>query len=117
MFSQEEVIGGLILYIKKELIPILPDYAKGIGGAILLRNITRLTQIAGQLTTGDMGRNLGIVEDGGQIDVDIWGQSLKDSIREFCGGRWTIQLPFLQPIYIGESDIDTLKRYIRGELR
>lgn len=117
MFTQDEVLAGLIAYIKKELIPILPDYAKVLGGAVLLRNANRLTQIAADLTSGGMAKTLGIVEDGGRIDVDIWCQNIKDSIREFGGGRVAVQLPMLQPIYISESDIDTLKRYIRRELQ
>lgn len=117
MYTQDDVITGLLLYIKKELIPILPDYAKVLGGAVLLRNSSRITQVAQQLTGSQLASTLGIVADDGKIDVDIWGQNIKDSIREFGNGKFPVQLPMLQPIYISESDIDTLKRYIKGELK
>lgn len=117
MFSQDDVLAGMIQYIKKEMIPILPDYAKVIAGAVLLRNASRMTEVVGQLTGGELAKIIGVVDGGGQIDVDIWCQHLKDSIREFGNGRLTVQLPMLQPIHISESDIDTLRRYIKGELR
>lgn len=117
MFTQDQVLAGLVQYIKKELIPILPSYAKVLGGAALLKNAQRLPQIMEQLTGGSMAKTLGIVEDGGQIDVDLWCQNIKQSIREFGDGRLTIELPWLNPLYINENDIDTVKRYIKGELK
>ena len=116
MFSQEQVLAGLILYIKKELLPILPGYAKVMGGAVLLRNASRMVQLSKGLVNSGMAHTLGITEDGGQIDVDIWCQNIKDSMKEFNGGELEIRLPMLSPIKINENDVDTLKRYIRGDL-
>ena len=113
MYSQEQVIGGLILFIKGELIPILPDYAKVIGGAALLKNAGKLPQ----LLTSDAVKQIGFIEEDGSIDVDIWVQNIKQALKEYANGRMEIKLPMLAPITITEGDIDTLKRYIKGELK
>lgn len=113
MYSQEQVIGGLILFIKGELMPILPDYAKVLGGAALLKNANKMTQ----LLVGDTAKKIGIVEDDGNIDVDLWLQNIKASMRDYSGGMVEIKIPMLAPIKITESDVDTLKRYIKGELQ
>ncbi len=93
--------------------PILPDYAKVLGGAALLKNANRLTQ----LLVGDTAKKIGIVEADGNIDVDLWLQNIKASMRDYSGGNMEIKIPMLAPIKITEADIDTLKRYIKGELQ
>lgn len=117
MFEQEQVLEGVVAYMKRELIPILPGYAKVLGGAVLAHNSQRIGNILTSLTTGGMARTLDIVTADGKIDVDVWAQNIKESIREYGSGKMEIQLPMLQPIIISESDVDTLRRYIRGELR
>ena len=113
MYSQEQVIGGIVLFIKGELLPILPDYAKVIGGAALLKNANKLPQILNSKAV----KTIGLIEEDGMIDVDIWAQNIKNAMRDYSGGKLEITIPMLAPIKITEGDIDTLKRYIKGELK
>lgn len=108
---------GIIAYIKGELIPILPDSAKVIAGAMLLRNAGRAVDVAAKLFGTDMAKTLQIISDDGCIDVDIWAQNIKDAMHQFADGKLVIKLPILQPLTIVEADVDCLKRYIKGELR
>ena len=112
MYSQEQVVSGLITYIKNEVLPMLPTSAKLLAGAALLHNAGRLPE----LLQNSSLKTIGLISDSG-IDVDLWAQDLKRSMDEFCSGRAEIQIPMLSPIIITSSDIDTLKRYIKGELR
>lgn len=113
MYSQDQVVEGLLSYIKHEVIPVLPTSAKLFAGAALLHNFGRI----GELLKSDALRTIGLISAEGGIDVDVWSQELKRSMDEFCGGRAEIQIPMLSPIIFTSSDVDTLKRYIKGDLR
>ena len=117
MFPNEQVTAGIIVFVKREFIPMLPDWAKGIGGAVILHNAMQINEIMQKLRSSKYGTMLGIIDKDGMIDVDVWCQDIKQSMREFCDGKIEIRLPMMQPIYLRESDIDTMKRYIRGELQ
>lgn len=117
MYSREQVLDGLVRYIKSELLPILPDYAKVLGGAVLLHNAKRITEMALSLGNSSAARTMDIVSGDGMIDIDLWASEIKNSMQEFGSGKLVVDLPFIQPITVNEQDVDTLKRYIKGELR
>lgn len=112
MYTEEQVIDGLLCYIKKEVIPVLPTSAKVLAGAALLHNAGRMSE----LLRSDALRTIGLISDGG-IDVDVWAQDLSRSMDEFCSGRAEVRLPMLSPIIFTTQDVDTLRRYIKGEIR
>lgn len=117
MIQNDQAISGIIQYIRKEFIPALPSSAKVICGAMLIHNANRVKEITRVLTDGNTARILGVVTDGGNIDVDLWAQEVKQSMRDYSGGRIEINIPMLHPIIMNENDIDTLKRYMKGELQ
>jgi len=43
--TQDQVLEGIVEYIKHEVMPELPEYAKLLAGAALLHNTNRLEEI------------------------------------------------------------------------
>lgn len=116
MYQKEQIIAGIMLYLKKELLPMLPDSIRMVAGAVLIHNTLRINELCNALANNGWGAALGIFGADGMVDLDKWSGEIKSSIRDFCDGRITIKIPMAQPIYFKEGDIDTVKRYIKGEL-
>lgn len=117
MINNNQVAEGLMAYMKKEVLPVLPSYAKVLAGAVLLHNANRMTSMLTTLTSGKLLQTIDVVNSNGEIDIDLWCQDLKRSMEEFCGGRVEVQLPAMSPLIFTTDDIETMKRYMRGELR
>lgn len=117
MYSQDTVIEGIMCYMKREVLPTLPDYAKVLGGAAILHNSNRLSELLLSLSNTSALGTLGVITEGGNIDVDTWTREMKEALNQFCGGKLEIKLPFLNSMIFRASDIDTLSSYMRGELR
>lgn len=116
MITMDQFIEGLYHYIKSEIIPIMPGYGKLLAGAALLRNSNRLGDLLRGIASGNTLQLLGVIDDGGMIDVDMWANELKRSMSEFCGGKAEIEIPMLAKITFRDSDIDTLRRYLKAEI-
>lgn len=110
--SQEDVLEGIMQYVKHEIIPALPDYVRLLAGAALLHNTGRLSDLLKELSNGTVLKVVGAVNSDGKMDVEEWAQQLRQAMAEFCGGKVEIKLPGLAPMVFRDSDIDTLKRYI-----
>lgn len=111
--TQEKVLTGILEYIKHEVFPEMPSYAKVLAGAALLHNSSRLSQILQDLAEGSAMKALDVVSDEGSIDVDEWCYQLKNAMNQFCDGKVEIKLPGLAPMIFRENDIDKLKNYMR----
>lgn len=116
MITQEQFIDGLYRYIRREIIPHMPNYAKLIAGAMLLRNVGRIGDMLKSVADGSILHTLGVLEPDGMIDADLWCTHLKNSMNEFCGGKADIDIPTLPTITFYEADVDALRRYLKGEL-
>ena len=116
MVTQEQLVDGIYRYIKNEMLPSMPNYAKFLAGAVLVRNVGRMGEFLTNISNGKLMRTVGVIEPDGCIDIDLWANDLKHSMNEFCGGKAEIELPMLPTLIFRENDIDTLRRYIKGEL-
>lgn len=117
MINNTQVADGLMCYVKKEVLPVLPNYVKVLAGAALLHNANRLTEIVSTLSSGTLLKTFDVFNANGEIDVDMWCQDLKRSMDEFCDGRLTISFLGSNSLILTTNDIDTIKRYMKGELR
>lgn len=117
MYSQDTVMEGIIAYVKREVLPALPDYAKVLGGATLLHNVNRISEVLRTMGNTPFLTTLDVVSEDGNIDVDTWSKDLRNSMNEFCAGKLEIKLPLLNPIIFNVNDIETLSKYMKGELR
>lgn len=117
MITAEQLLEGLLQYLRHEVLPALPVEAKLLAGAALLHNTGRVGELMTDDRVGPLLRTIGLVSSDGCVDADAWCQDLRRSMDEFCSGRAEIKLPFLQPIIFSPSDVDVLKRYVKGELR
>ena len=117
MYTIEEVIEGLLRYLKAEVLNVLPGTAKVLCGAWLIQNSPRMVELVRTIAGGDMAVKMGIITEDGKVDVDKWAMSIKDSMKDFGGGKLPVKLPFLQEMNFTQVDVDTLKRYIKGELK
>lgn len=117
MYTDAQVLEGLYNYIRREILPALPTSAKLLAGAALLHNSGRAGELLRDPKTATALTTIGLVSKDGMIDVDCWCNDMRNSIEEFCGGRAEVQLPLLAPMVFTAGDIETMKRYLKGELR
>lgn len=111
--SQDKVLSGILEYIKHEVLPEMPSYAKVLAGAALLHNSSRLNQILQDMTEGSAAKTIDLISSDGNIDVDEWCYQLKAAMNQFCEGKVEVKLPGLAPMIFRENDIDKLKNYMR----
>lgn len=114
MHTLDEVTLGIIKWIRHELIPVLPSYAGWILGGMVIHHSGNLTDFVRNL--GAIGQTLDIYNKDGMVDVDRWILDLKQSMKEFYDGKLVVTIAGLKPITFTESDLDSMKRYIKGEL-
>lgn len=117
MYTIEDVIEGVLRYIKVEVISMLPGTAKVLCGAWLVQNAPRMGEIVRTFAGGDMAVRMGIITEDGKVDVDKWSIALKDSMKDYGDGKLPVKLPFLREMNFTPGDVDSLKRYIKGELK
>lgn len=117
MYNYDTVIEGIVAYVKREVLPSLPDYAKVLGGAALLHNVSRISEILRTMGNTSILGTLDVVTQDGNVDVDTWSRDLRNSMNEFCNGKLEIKLPLLSPLIFNTNDVETLSRYMKGELR
>ena len=117
MYNQDMVIEGIMAYIKREVLPSLPDYAKVFGGATLLHNVNRISEILRTMGDTALLSTLDVINADGNVDVDAWSRDLRNSMNEFSNGKLEIKLPLLRPLIFNTNDVETLSRYMKGELR
>lgn len=110
-YTKEQVVGGIIDYIDHEIINQMATPAKVIistGIGLAKRNIENTI---GELSSNQVVKALGIIDDNGLIDIDTLSEELKISMSKV--GRMTISLPFnMGQVTLVPDDVDILVRYI-----
>lgn len=114
MYTEEQVLSGVLRYCKSEVLPHLPVGTRLAAGAVLLHNASRLSELLKNGT--QIMRTIDIYGSDGLIDADRWCSELKQSMNEYCGGTVDVQLPLLDKMTFTAYDIDCLLKYIRGEM-
>lgn len=111
-YTQDQVLSGITEYIKHEVLPEMPGYAKVLAGAALLHNMNRLQEVVNDLSEGSTLKTIDVVSDNGHVEVDNWCRDLKQSLHEFCGDKVEVKLPGLAPMIFRADDIDRLRNYM-----
>ncbi len=108
LYTREQIINGIFLYIDNEVMPKLSTLNKimvGTGAALALKNSEHL--IDEMLT---VGKSLGVVSDEGLIDADKVAAELKSSAEKY--GNVQFVIPFGGTVTFKPDDVDILRRYI-----
>lgn len=113
MVSVEKVKRGLAGFLDNELMPMLPatgweSIVVGTALGILLR---RLENIIGNLKQNGMAVAAGIVDEHGNIDIEIIREELKRQIQK-KGSLQIENLPVVKKITFNEGDVDKAFEYI-----
>lgn len=110
-YTKEQVVGGIIDYIDNEIINQMATPAKVIistGIGLAKRNIENTI---GELSSNQVIKALGIIDDNGLIDIDTLSEELRTSMSKV--GQMTISLPFnMGQVTLVPGDVDTLVKYI-----
>ncbi|WP_298730450.1 hypothetical protein [uncultured Subdoligranulum sp.] len=124
MATIEQVKNGISRYLDQELMPNLSDekpilFAVGAFSALLLNNVDKAILKYGESPVVKM---TGIIDDNQNIDVDALAEVAKQSMKkyafsldDFLVGKFSFLRGHVNTIDFTPEDIDTLKRYIKGE--
>lgn len=114
MYAEEQVLQGIVRYINAEVVSRMNGTAKFLAGTVMARNASRLPDLLRKYA--ETAKNVGLYNTDGTIDVDAWCNALRQSMKDYCGGKAELNLPVVGAVVINADDINTLQRYIRGEL-
>lgn len=124
MATIEQVKNGISRYLDQELMPNLSDekpilFAVGAFFSLLLNNVDKAILKYGENPVVKM---TGIIDDNQNIDVDALAEVAKPSMKkyafsldDFLVGKFSFLRGHVNTIDFTPEDIDTLKRYIKGE--
>ena len=124
MATIERVKNGISRYLDQELMPNLSDekpilFAVGAFSALILNNVDKAILKYGENPVVKM---TGIIDDNQNIDVDALAEVAKQSMKkyafsldDFLVGKFSFLRGHVNTIDFTPEDIDTLKRYIKGE--
>lgn len=111
MVTTEQLKTGIAAYLDTELMPLMADNALqkvlvGTGLGIALR---RSDAIIDELKSNKMVQVLGIMDDQGNVDIDILHEELK---KNMVAEGVSINIPVLGVIKLTSTDIDKLYSHI-----
>lgn len=109
-YSTDVVIKGLINYADNEIMHELPTSIKWVLGTALGIAATKIKEIIDALKENAIIRMLGVIDEDGNIDVDIIIFNLKESAEKY--GSVTFDIPFVGRLTFSATDIESLRSYI-----
>lgn len=111
MIHKSKVINGVVAYVDNEITAKMAGGWKAwvIGGAAGLA-AAKADTLLEQLAQNPAIQALGIIE-GENIDVDAICGELRKQARK---GTATVNIPLVGAVTFGESDVESLYRYIKG---
>lgn len=111
MYSIEQVQRGVIRYVDNEMISKLTGGAKWAVGAFCALYANNLSKIAEELRNKPAIAMLGILPEGGGVDVDALYNALKPQADK-C--PITIDVPIIGSLTLNSNDVDRLYDCIRS---
>lgn len=111
MVPYTKVINGITRYIDEEIVNKLTGAQKwiiGTGAGIML---TKATDIFNALKNNVMIKNMGIINENDEVDVELIYKELKKQAQK---GAVTIDIPMLGALTLNEQDVDKLYNKIIG---
>lgn len=115
MANMKAVEKGLGRFIEYEIMGSMPNgsWQKLVAGTAVALGIKNLENTLMSYKEHPLIKMLGLWDDHGDIDIDSVGEALKSNLKE---GGMRIEFPLIGYVTFHEDDVDTLKRYIRGEV-
>ena len=112
MVNKEQFMNGILTYIDKEVIPVLPTAGKwGIGTVVLLVT-DKYSRLFDEITSNPIIKSIGIVDTDGNVDVERLSEALKISADKY--GKMTLSIPIIGNLTFTSSDVEKVKHYING---
>lgn len=124
MATIEQLKNGISRYLDEELIPNISDekpilFAFGAVSALLLQNVDKAIL---QYKENPIVKMTGAIDEDENIDVDALAKVAKESMKkyafsldDFLVGKFSFLRGHVNTINFTPEDIDTLKKYIKGE--
>ncbi len=115
MVSYDKVQAGIARYLDTELVTKLDNDSvqKVIVGVVISLYIKKFSDLIMMAKDNKVVKTLGIVDDKGNIDVD----TLKDEIeRQIPDSGLKVDIPMVGLMTFHKSDVQTLYKYIVGDL-
>lgn len=111
MATLAQVKAGAAAYIEQEIISKIGGWQKWIAGAVVARALDRADMIFEQLRQNPAVQLLGVIDDGGNIDIDtLYGDFKKQAQR----GSIMIDVPMIGRLTLNEGDVDKIYQSIKG---
>ena len=114
MCNNEQIINGFVRYIDNEVIPKLDTKGKWIIGAMSGMIGNKALLYLNQLSSNELLQNINVINENGLFDVDSIGDNLVNSANKY--GNLQLNIPAVGVLTFNANDIDTLKRYVKGEM-
>lgn len=113
MVTVEQIQKGVASYLDAELMPNLHQEGlqKVLAGTAIGLAIKRSGSMIHGFTESPFIKMLGIVDEEGNIDIDVLKDELKENITE---KGFNVDIPMLGTMTFHKEDVDKLHKHIKG---
>jgi hypothetical protein len=111
MVSIDKIERGVARFLDAEMLPTLPTegVARVVAGTAMAVLVRRLGGMIRGYANHSIVRGLGVIDESGNVDVDILREALKANVPE-TGLK--IEIPLGGAVTFHKADVDLLYRYI-----
>lgn len=119
--SKERIVGGVIGYVKDEILPMMhDDRALQIGLSVALNAIKANDALIDKVFDNAMVKALMVEDENGEYDIGPLMDAIRQSIEQY--GEMPIEIPAIPliaphgaTVTLRDSDITAIRRRIEGE--
>lgn len=106
---------GALEYIENEIQPHLSPAQSGLVGAYALLVARNLPSMVEKYKDHPLVALTGVVAPNGDIDVDSLAEVVRAKYFPTSGSSYTLNIPMLPSIKVGENDLTKLLQYIKAQ--
>jgi hypothetical protein len=110
----EKVVDGISKFINAEIYSGMNDLQEVVARIVISRIIGNEETIKNSLVSNSWIRTFGIIDGEGMIDIDALAKDLKREIGQ--KGKIEVSIPMFGTFKFVPEDVDTLYKYIAGEV-
>jgi hypothetical protein len=115
LYKFERVLDGVGRYINNEIYSGMNDLQEVVARVLVGRILGNEESIKNALINNGIVRTFGIIDSDGMIDVESITEDLKSEIER--KGKLVVSIPMFGKMSFVPDDVDTLYKYIIGELK
>ena len=115
LYKFEKVMEGISNYINAEVYSGMNDLQEIAARIVIGRLIGNEETIKKALVNNGVIRTFGIIDGEGMVDIESLAKDLKREIER--KGKLVVNIPMFGKLTFVPDDVDTLYKYIIGELR